>query len=120
MYNSVRIEPIANLAEAVSKVFRQDLRVWQYPSDTKAPVQPKKSLRAEYYRWLLGMSCGALMIRYGCDRHFNKLKKKPRAIKTKQKRRRSSPWLEQFQFGSEYWEDRNLEDVRRRDRVRWS
>jgi hypothetical protein len=118
LYNVVRIDPIENWAEAVTRVFRQDLRVWQYQSDTQEPKQPKKSMRAEYYRWLLGMGCGALTIRYGCDRHLNELKKQPRTIKPKApKRRRSSPWLEQFQFGSEYWENRNLEKDRSRDRL---
>jgi hypothetical protein len=117
-YNSVRIEPVENLAEAVTRVFRQDLRVWQYPSDTQEPKQPKKSLRAEYYLWLLSMSCGALSIRYGCDRHFNKLSKKPRPVRIKVRKGHPYPeWIEYNQFGSETREMRDLEKERSRGRL---
>jgi hypothetical protein len=108
-YNVVRIDPIENLVDAVTRVFRQDLRVWQYPSDTNEPAQPKKSLRAEYYRWLLSINAGALSIRYGCDRHFNKLNKQPRPVRIKMRKGHPYPeWLEYNQFGSETREKRDL------------
>ena len=48
------------------------------------------------------MNAGALTIRYGCDRHFNRLNKQPRAVRAKVRKPHPYPgWLEYNQFGSE-------------------
>jgi hypothetical protein len=48
----------------------------------------------EFYRWLLGLTPDARMIRYGCDRYFNKLEKQPRMLEPKVRKKRPYPyWL---------------------------
>lgn len=108
----VRVEKVKNLGETVSRVLRPDLRVWQHPGISSDPASPKKKARAEYYLWLLGLARGARTLRYGCDRHLNKLTKKPRTIRPKLRKARRTPvWLEPYQFGSaerENWDSEKL------------
>ena len=52
----------------------------------------------EYYQWRLALPANSCLIRYGCDRYFNKLAKEPRSIKEPKKRRYPS-WLVPFMFG---------------------
>ncbi len=41
------------------------------------------------------------MVRYGCDRYLNALKKKPRVIQPKIRKPRPNPvWLEKYRFGN--------------------
>jgi hypothetical protein len=41
---------------------------------------PGSKRRGEYYAWLANLPFGSRVFRYGCDRYFNKLKKKNRPI----------------------------------------
>ncbi len=98
--NFLRVKRITNLGQAISDVLKRDVQGWQHLYQTEiTPDRPKKSHRAEYYEWLLGLSSDERMVRYGCDRYFNRLKKKPRLVP--QKKKRPSPiWLAPYLFGS--------------------
>jgi hypothetical protein len=88
------IEPVKTLGDAISDVLRRDLEgQWGFG--------PKKSHRAEFYSWLVGLRLRARVIRYGCDRYFNKLPKPPRLRLTKIPKRRPKPyWLAPYMYGS--------------------
>ena len=82
--NFLRVKEVTNLAQAISDVLKRDVQGWRHPYRTEiTPDRPKKVRRAEYYEWLLGLSSDERMVRYGCDRYFNKLKKKPRVVRVK-------------------------------------
>lgn len=89
----IRVEPVESLGDAISDVLRRDLEGWR-------GFSPKKSHRAEFYRWLVRLPLGARIIRYGCDRYFNKLAKQPRVQVMKIPKKRPAPhWL------APYWYD---------------
>jgi hypothetical protein len=98
--NFLRVKKIINLGQTISDVLKRDVQGWQHLYQTEiTPDRPKKSHRAEYYEWLLGLSSDERMVRYGCDRYFKRLKKKPRLVP--QKKKRPSPiWLSPYMFGS--------------------
>ena len=90
----IRVEPIEKLGDAVSNVLRRDIEGWR-------GFRPKKSYRAEFYSWLVGLPLGARIIRYGCDRYFNKLPKSSRLRLTKLPKKRPYPyWLQSTMYGS--------------------
>ncbi len=99
--NSLRVKEVKNLGQTISDVLKLDVRGWQHPYRTEiTPDRPKKAHRAEYYEWLLGLSADERLIRYGCDGHFNKLKKKPRLIRPKIPKKRPYPvWLAPYMYG---------------------
>jgi hypothetical protein len=70
-------------------------------ADPATPSNVIKECWREYYAWRLGQTYNACMIRYGCDRHFNALKKAPRTIRSKapKKRRYRSP-PERYMYGN--------------------
>jgi hypothetical protein len=100
--NFLRVKEVTNLGQAISDVLKRDVQGWQHPYQTEiTPDRPKKGHRAEYYEWLLGLSADERMVRYGCDRYFNKLKKKPRVFPIKVGKGHSKPiWLGPYMFGS--------------------
>ncbi len=105
----LRVKKVENLAQTLSDVFRRDVQGWQHPWQTEMPrPRPKKAHRAEYYRWLLGLS-RSLVVRYGCDRHFNKLSKEPRVIRPK-KERPYPHHLVRHMFGGEKWQDKDPQE----------
>lgn len=106
----VTVDRVVDLSGAVSAVLDYKLLLWQHPAGTSKALRPNKSKRAEYYVWALGIPSGGLTVRYGCDRHFNPLldKRGPTLKPKASKPRRSPVWLERYQFGSEYWENRNV------------
>jgi hypothetical protein len=62
---------------------------------------PKRSLRGEYYAWLAGLEPGERIIRYGCDRYFNGLNKRPLVVRPQARTKHPYPfWLKPWQFGS--------------------
>jgi hypothetical protein len=117
--NFVLIDEVKDIQEATARVLTHDLHVWQHPSQGDGTIRPKQSARAEYYLWLLGMSSGSLTIRYGCDRHFNKLKKKLQTMKPPKPRkpRRDPTWLARWQFGTESRSMMDLERAKGRFRI---
>ena len=96
------ITKVKNIGQTISDVLRADLQGWQHPLwPDGAPAKPKKAHRKEFYQWLLSVSFGERMIRYGCDRYFNRLDKKPRTIRPKiRKPRRYPVWLIPHMFGN--------------------
>ena len=99
--NSLRVKEVKNLGQAISDVLKRNVQGWQHPYRTEiTPDRPKKAQRAEYYEWLLGLKSGERMVRYGCDQHFNKLKKKPRLVRQKIPKKRPYPiWLAPYMYG---------------------
>jgi hypothetical protein len=80
--NRVLVTKIDNLEQAVSDVFRRDLQSWRNawrPEET--PETLTKKHRREFYEWLLNLRPGERIIRYGCDRLFQKLDKPPRKFR---------------------------------------
>ncbi len=66
----------------------------------------------EYIRWLK-VHLRSLVFRYGCDRHWNRLRKAPRLRETKVKKRHPYPeWLEPYWFGGEWWANQNIDRSR--------
>lgn len=100
------IDEVTDLNPAVRRVLNQSVMIRQRPDDDDEPAWPKKRARGEYYRWALSLGNGERVIRYGCDRHFNQIEKTGRTIKSKPPRKYNAPWLEKYQFGSDYWEHR--------------
>jgi len=107
--NFIKIDQVKNLGDAIARVLRQDnLHVWQHPDDPLKPAQPNRRRRTEYYAWLLHLPCDGRVIRYGCDRNFNMLRKKSRVFKVRIPKERPDPvWLEPYQFGSDTRERRD-------------
>jgi hypothetical protein len=104
----VLITPITNLKTAIARVLSVESADRLQDNDGFELVRPKASVRGEYYRWALRFDAGARLIRYGCDRHFNKLKKNGRTIRPKVRKPRPNPtWLARWQFGTyerEQWD----------------
>ena len=98
----VRIMEIEDLGRTLNDVFQADLRGWQHPEWPDGdPNTPTKAHREEFYRWLLSLSLGERMIRYGCDRYLNRLKKQPRTARPKVHKPRPYPtWLSRYMFGN--------------------
>jgi hypothetical protein len=109
--NTLWLEEITDLGQTISKVFRRDLETWQDPEwKDLAAEEPTKTQRREFYKWLLNLRPGARLIRYGCDRYFNKLEnKKPRTFHATVRKPRPYPYhLKKYMFGcrEEYGEDK--------------
>jgi hypothetical protein len=100
--NFLKVKEVTNLGQTISDVLKRDVQGWQHPYRTETtPDRPKKVHRAEYYSWLLSLRPNDRMIRYGCDRYFNRLKKKPRVVHHKIRKGHPMPiWLERYMFGS--------------------
>ncbi len=126
----VRVTQVDNLdlAQAMSDVLKRDLQSWPHPWEPQVVrVRPGKARRTEYYSWLLKLDVGDRMIRYGCDRYFNALNKRPRVQKPKIRKKRPYPyWLEGHMFGAhgedcrcrgcEAWASGNWQDYPTRKR----
>ena len=100
--NFVHVKEVKNLGQTISDMLKRGVEGWQHPYRTElTPDLPKKSHRAEYYKWLLTLRPNDRMIRYGCDRYFNKLKKQPRVVQQKVRKGHPKPiWLAPYMFGS--------------------
>jgi hypothetical protein len=93
---------VNNLGQTICEVLRREPQLWQHPANNKpSSARPKKRYQAEYYMWALRRRLGARMFRYGCDGYFNPLKKRPRVIRPKTRKKRPYPyWLTPHMFGS--------------------
>jgi hypothetical protein len=95
--NFIVVDPIENLGDAISSVLQCDL-------EGRIGTTPKNSHRAQFYNWLLRLAIGSRIIRYGCDRYFNKLPKQPRRRLIKIPKKRPYPyWLSRYQYGKHDW-----------------
>jgi hypothetical protein len=57
--------------------------------------------RTEFYIWSLRRERNERLIRYGCDKYFHRLTKKPRVIRPRVVKKRPYPiWLTPFMFGT--------------------
>jgi hypothetical protein len=87
----LRVKEIHDLGPTVSEILRCDLSGWQHPWRHEIPPERPR----------------ARLIRYGCDRYFQKLEKEPRTPPPpKVRRKRPYPfWLYKHFFGSNerYW-----------------
>src|ERR1035437_509872 len=99
--NFLKVKEVTNLGQAISDVLKRDVQGWQHLYQTEiTPDRPKKGHRAEYYEWLLDLSANERVVRYGCDKYFNQLKKKPRLVRVKMPKKRPYPiWLSPYMFG---------------------
>jgi hypothetical protein len=113
------VKKVENVGQALSSMFDYRLRPWRDPREvagtqqvfgkkspeytsTKATFRPARltmDLWEEYYDWRLALPANICLIRYGCDRHFNKLAKEPRLIR-EPKKRPYPEWLVPFMFGN--------------------
>ena len=98
----VDFKEVGDIDQAVDLVLSTELRGWpRYEWLDPDLIAPKKSHREEFYQWLFGMAVGERMVRYGCDRYLNPLKKALRTIRAKVRKRRPIPvWLIPYQFGN--------------------
>jgi hypothetical protein len=113
--NKIWVKKVEDLGECINRVFLRDLQPWQQPGlqpwqPKPAPLRPTKAEQTEFYKWLLGLSPGARTIRYGCDRYFSPLDKKPRRVRAS-KKRKYPHHLKPYMFG--YDPDDDLEISRR-------
>ena len=100
--NFLRVTEVTNLGQAISDALKRDVDGWRHPYRTEiTPERPKKRHRTEYYEWLSTLKPGDRIVRYGCDRYFNRLKKKPREVRQKIRKGHPTPiWLQRYMFGS--------------------
>jgi hypothetical protein len=100
----VWVAEVESIGQAVNQVFERSVHAWQDILQLIPDVSPvQRPHQAEYYTWLLGLPVNARIIRYGCDRYFNKLQKQPRSrpFRSQVRRRRPYPhWLTPFMFGN--------------------
>jgi hypothetical protein len=100
--NYLWIDKVATLRGAVGRVLLRDGMIWQSANNDDEPKRPPKRVRGEYYRWALSFGIGARTVRYGCDQHFNKLRKRGTTIRPKTPKPRPKPvWLAPYQFGTD-------------------
>jgi hypothetical protein len=99
----LRVKEIQALGPIVSEVLKYDLSGWQHPWRPEMSIErPNKPQRREFYAWLLSLSPRARLMRYGCNRQFKNLERKPR-IPPPPRTARKHPypfWLEPYFFGS--------------------
>lgn len=108
------VAPISDMDAALSSTLVNNRPgIWRDTTFPDRRSNPSKKLLGEYYRWLLNLSPSGLVVRYGCDRHFNRIIK---VLKPEQprKRRRFPKHLERYFFGTETREKMDLERARRK------
>jgi hypothetical protein len=94
-----QVNKVKNLSELIGDILQCDLEgprpPWLY---SPKPTQKQK---VRHYFWELRLPRNNRVIRYGCDRYFNRLKKRPRVARPKPAKRRPYPyWLAPCMFGS--------------------
>lgn len=96
----VCIRPIDDLTEAIKRMLSHDLVEWKHPRDSTDPVRASTRWRKEYYRWAIRLGVNDRLVRYGCDRYFNRLKKPPRVHQPPPKKRPYPKHLQRHMFGN--------------------
>jgi hypothetical protein len=108
------VREVTNLGQAISTALRRSL-LWHKtrepkvnpgewhtvrPADMVSP-QPDADEWAEYYQWLTSLRSNVRLLRYGCDRYFNKLTKQSRPFRWRPRKKHPYPyWLAPWQFGN--------------------
>lgn len=98
--SSMRITEVRNLTEVINTVLAHDLVEWKHPSDPADPLKSSKKWRREYYGWALQLNVNDRLIRYGCDRYLNRLKKPSRVGPQAKKPRPYPVQLTRHMYGS--------------------
>jgi hypothetical protein len=109
MSSKLWVQEVSDLGQTISEVFRRELTVWKTPTWEPEAKEPTKTQRRQFYKWLFDLRPGARLIRYGCDQHFNKLKKQPRTFRATVRKPRPYPYhLKPYMSGAreEYGEDK--------------
>jgi hypothetical protein len=100
--NRFQVNRSRNLGRVISNALRRDVYASKQPwFDQLSTTKPQKR---EFYEWSL--RCGERIIRYGCDRYFNRLKSTQGQYA--QRSQRSGPyptWLVPHMFGGAKWEN---------------
>jgi hypothetical protein len=92
----VQVREVTKLGPTVDNIFKRELRVWRKigsedwkPGDKWPPTvqswqmweselsgcPPDQTCWTEYCRWLLHLQVGVRLIRYGCDKYFDRVEK---------------------------------------------
>ena len=100
------VKPAKDVDAVARRILRRDLLYWIPPVHCGDDRQRmSNALRTELYAWLFGWKLSDLTIRYGCDRHYRHLAKKPRRYQRKGTRKRIYPtWLIPHMFGGQKWD----------------
>jgi hypothetical protein len=101
----VWIRPVTDSETRLGAIFRNP------KSKIPASLGSEKSKFAQrrVARWHRANRFENLLFRYGCDRHFGLLNKKPRQVVAKVKKKRPYPhWLTDYMFGSDWRYERGL------------
>jgi hypothetical protein len=103
--SELRVRRVVDLSKAIKSVFSTRFK-WRVDPFESSDGQTLR-FKAMHYSWLFSQKPDERVIRYGCDRHLNMLKKNPRVFKAKAPRRkRPYPyWLERYMFGEELRDD---------------
>jgi hypothetical protein len=97
-----QVNKVKNLGRTISNALRRDVYASKQPWFDQ--LSTTKAEKREFYEWSLRW--GERIIRYGCDRYFNRLKKHPRPIRPKFPKKRPYPtWLVPHMFGGAKWEN---------------
>lgn len=98
--NVLWAKEIQNLAQTLSGVFDCRFGTWRNPCVPGEVPPANKEQRTEYYDWALDLRPGERVIRYGCDRYFNRLEKEHRPVRIKARKKHPNPWwLQQYEYG---------------------
>jgi hypothetical protein len=95
-------EKVENVGQDLSNIFDYRLKPYNDPREAGVyrPAKLTMALGEEYYRWRFPVPTNTCLIRYGCDRYFNKLDKEPRKMRSP-KKRKYPEWLIPYMFGNE-------------------
>lgn len=96
----VCVRPIDDLTDAIERVLSHDPVKWSHPRVPSNPVRAGKKWRRKYYRWAFRLKVNDRLVRYGCDRYFNRLTKPPRVHRPPPKKRPYPKHLERHMFGN--------------------
>jgi hypothetical protein len=109
-FKDARAEHVASISGAIEDMLNGTPEVpiasgqWTTVRGYSKRVEPNSEQWREYIGWLKA-HFQSLVFRYGCDRYWNKLEKRPRKKERKVKKRHPYPyWLEPYSFAGPRWE----------------
>lgn len=99
---NVVVREIKDLKKTAKSVFATRLISREYPMEFASKRKiTKKSERQAYASWRSMYPLRSRVLRYGCDRYFKKLRKKPRTMRPTRNNGHPYPkWLEPYMFGT--------------------
>ena len=109
-FHDARAEHIGSVRRAIDNMVNGRLETpgasggWTTIRAYGEEIDPNSEQWPEYIRWVK-VHFRSLIFRYGCDRHLNKLEKRPRKKERKVKKQHPYPyWLEPYSFAGPRWE----------------